>query len=372
VALAVPSRGIDRLAEAVAAVVHALRHVGAEPFIVPAMGSHGGGDAPGQIAQLERQGIREETVGAPLRSPAPWVEVAGHDSGEPLLLPACVRDADGLLLINRVKLHTLFTGPVQSGLGKILVFGLGGPRGADAAHGHARGVALPASPLLATLAAALPRVLAAAPPAGGLALVEDESHALTSATAVSAGDFIESDRRLLAIAAAMHPRLPLSEGALLIVEEMGKDISGTGMDPHVIGRSVGKRTQGGGIQQIFVRRLTAATHGNAHGIGMVDHTLRALVEQMDPETTLLNSRTSGMPDRARIPTTYDTDEAAVRAALDTASPGPIMQIRNTLDLGEALIGGLPMARLQDLGLTIVEKLPPPYFDPGGTLVYRVR
>ena len=115
-----------------------------------------------------------------------------------------------------------------------------------------------------------------------------------------------------------------------------------------------------------------ATHGNAHGIGMADHTLRDLVEHMDREITLLNSHTSGMPERARIPTVHDTDQAAVRAALNATTPGPIMQIHNTLDLTAALIGGLPIARLQDAGLTIVEKLLPPYFDAHGTLVYRVR
>ncbi len=371
VAIAVPSRGIDRLSELVAALAEALRDAGASPFIVPAMGSHGGGAPAGQVEQLARLGVEAERVGAPVLVPGDQREVARHDSGPPLLLPSSVLEAGGLVLINRVKLHTLFVGPVQSGLSKMLVFGLGGALGAEAAHAHATTIGSAPPRLLPVLERAVPRLLSAAPPTVGLALVEDEVHALSHAEASTGANLLDTDRRLLTLAAQRHPRLPIGKGALLIVEEIGKEISGTGLDPHVIGRSVGRRPRGTDFDAILACALSRGTHGNAHGIGLADHTLQTLVDQIDREATALNGRTSGAPERGRIPPIHDSEELAVRAALAEVAPGPVLQIRNTLALSDTIIGGIAAAKLVAAGLDIVEKLNDPYFDSAGSLSHRL-
>ncbi|MAE72370.1 MAG: hypothetical protein CME06_18110 [Gemmatimonadetes bacterium] len=353
-----------------AALATALHDAGASPFIVPAMGSHGGGAPAGQVEQLARLGVEAARVGAPILVPEDQRKVARHDSGPPLLLPAPVLDAQGLVLINRVKLHTLFVGPVQSGLSKMLLFGLGGALGAEAAHAHAASIGGSTQRLLPVLEKAVPRLLDAAPPTVGLALVEDETHALSHAEASAGADLLDTDRRLLTLAAQRHPRLPIARGALLIVEEIGKEISGTGLDPHVIGRSVGRRPGGPQFDAILACALSRGTHGNAHGIALADHTLESLVGQIDREVTALNGRTSGAPERGKIPRTHETEELAVLAALDRCAPGPVLQIRNTLALSDAIIGGVSASVLAAIGLDIIEKLPEPYFDQAGSLIHR--
>ncbi len=219
---------------------------------------------------------------------------------------------------------------------------------------------------------ALPRLLAAAPPVVGLGLVEDQAHALSQVEAAAGDDLLGCDRRLLASAIRRHPRPPLPRAALLVVERIGKEISGTGMDPHVIGRSVGRRPGGPEFGAILALRLSRGTRGNAHGIGMADHTVRALADQVDRAATELNGRTSGMPERGRLPRVHDTEEAAVRAALAGAGPGPVLQIGSTLELEEALVGGLGRARLEQEGLEVVGRLEAPFYRGRGSLRHRLR
>jgi hypothetical protein len=358
-AIAVPSRGIDRMAQVLRELGRTLHDWGGVPALLPAMGSHGGGTPAGQVQQLRALGYSPEATGLPLLQPTDYRFVATYPDGGGLYLPAEVREASGLILINRIKLHTLFTGPVQSGLGKLLAFGLGGPLGAAASHRRAERIGL-----LPTLTEALQRLQVPARLLLGIALVEDQTHALAHLEVTPGTGILDADRRLLPLAAQFHPHLPLREGALLVVERMGKDLSGTGMDPHVIGRPPAGPDRAD-FHRIYVRALSRGSHGNALGIGYAEHVLASLLEGMDRDATELNAKTSGSLHKARIPPAHATDREALQAALDEADPGPLLQIADTLHVAEALCAGYKPHQLD--GLEILERLGPLAFRPDGRL-----
>lgn len=352
VAVGVPSRGIDRLVEMVGRLVEAITARGAEAVLVPAMGSHGGNTSAGRRAQLEGQGLGAPRFcvedGGPLEKVGPG----------PVYLPRMVRGVHRLILINRIKQHTIFRGPVQSGLGKGLVFGLGGADGAAAAHRRADQVGLER-----TLADLVPRLLAAGPPTGGLALVEDGAHCLTHVEWVEGECFLQRDRALLELARRLAPRLAIAHGHLLIVERMGKDLSGSGMDPHVLNDPDGRRRFG----EIYVRALTGSSEGNGLGVGLATRISSRLLEAIDPVVTRLNAETSGSWSKIRVPPVYATDRAALAAAFSGAS-GPLLQISDTLCPHEALAAGYTPAQIEAAGAVVLERLGPMAFDPSGRLL----
>jgi len=339
IAIAVGSRGISNLAAIVGAVVEQVVKAGAHPFIVPAMGSHGGASADGQREVLARYGITEAATAAPVRS-SMEVRQIGTAEGAPVFCSVEALEADGVLLVNRVKPHTDFIGNIGSGLLKMCVIGLGKRTGAASMHatasrlGHER-----------VIRAMAKVILRQAPVIGGLAILEDQWHQTAKVVVLPAAEFEPGEERLFVESRALMPRLPFEEIDLLIVDRLGKNISGAGMDPNITGRWVqGYSTSlmrdgrpSPFIRRIFVRDLTPETHGNAIGIGLADVTTSRLVRAMDHAVTYVNALTSLTPETAKIPIHFETDREAIDLALTSLAlsesrQARIVRIQDTLSL----------------------------------------
>jgi hypothetical protein len=344
-AIGVGSRGITHLADVVRAVVTKTRQAGYTPFITPAMGSHGGATAEGQIKVLANSGITEAGVGAPIRATMEVVSM-GEVNGIPLFLDKLAHGAAGIILINRIKPHTDFSGPTESGLIKMMAIGLGNQIGAE--HYHRLSVIRNMYEIISSAGKAL---LNRTNFLFGVGLVENQEHATTILRMILPEELEEMEIELLKVAREVMPKLPLGEIDLLIIDEMGKDISGAGIDPIVTGRyncGYREKQQGPNISRIFVRDLTDASEGNALGIGQADIATRCLVNKIDTESTAINCLTSCCPQDGKIPLTFDTDRAAVAAALMTLRPHTlqdlsIVYIKNTLELNRLMVsqGCLP-------------------------------
>jgi hypothetical protein len=367
VAVAVGSRGIANLACIVRTLVATLVEHGAEPFVVPAMGSHGGGTADGQRQVLERYGLSEAALGVPIRSSMEVVELGRTEDGVPLLLDHHAAGADHVVLVNRIRPHVSFSGPIESGLMKLLMFGLG--KRAGAAAYHRASLDRPFEHLVGTVGRTL---LVRARVAFGLAIL-DNAHDETARVEALAPEALEArERELLVVARRWMPRLPVAEVDLLVVDEMGKNISGTGMDTTVTGRKRGTTT-GVRVHRLFVRDLTPETRGNAHGIGLADFTTTRLVRAIDRQATLANALTALHPEAARIPLHFETDREAIDAALATiglagADRPRVVRIRNTRSLGEVAVSEACRTELDGRDdVRIVGPPSPLAFDGAGNL-----
>jgi hypothetical protein len=331
VALGVGSRGVSPLGEVVGAILDELRAAGLAPFVVPAMGSHGGGTAEGQRAVLAGYGISEERLGVPVRSSMATVLVGRTPSGLPVHLDAEAAAADGIVVLGRVKPHTGFHAEIESGLCKMLAVGLGKADGARAIHAAGLADSIPAA---ATVA------LGNAPVVAGVALVENAYDRPCRVEVVGPERFHAADRELLVEARRRFPRIPLEAADLVVVDEMGKNISGTGMDPNVIGmwrRFGGERCPN--FARVAVLGLCPESHGNANGIGLADFTTRRLVDAVDWRETYLNALTALDPAIAKVPVTLESDRACLETALDVLARAAgreptVVRIKNTLELAE--------------------------------------
>ena len=336
IAVGAGSRGIANIATIVGATVRYLRDLGAKPFVFPAMGSHGGGTPEGQLAVLERYGITEATMGCPIRATMDVVPV-GEALGLPVWLDRYASEADWIGLVNRVKPHTDFKGAIESGLFKMMTIGLGKYAGAiqyhraNIHHGYE------------TVITSVGReMLARARIAFGIGVVENGYDETALIEAFAAGDLEAGERRLLKQAREWMARLPFSPIDVLVVEEMGKNISGSGMDSNVIGRSSNPHEPFPAdpkILWIAALDLTDESYGNATGIGNADFTTRRLVDKIDMKPTLINCITACAPNGAKIPATFETDREAIETALSCIGLTPpekarVIRIRNTLLLGE--------------------------------------
>ena len=355
VAVAVGSRGIANLPAVVGAAIEKLKDAGYRPFVIPDMGSHGGATAKGQNGVLEARGITEEIVNAPIRASMD-VDCLGEVDGIPLFLSRLAREAGGIVLINRIKPHTNFIGPTESGLLKMMAVGLGNQVGAE--HYHRLSVVKDYYTVFSTAGRELVKrsnVLF------GLGLVENQNHETAFLKLVLAQDIecVESD--LLKKARTCLPTLPLDEIDLLIVDEMGKDISGEGIDPNVVGRDVcecGMQRSWPKISRIFVRDLSKGSEGSALGVGQADFTTRRLVDKIDFHATSINCVTCCCPEAGRIPLTYVNDKDAIAAAMMTLRPFTlddlrIVHIKNTMELAKILVskGCLPhLENKQDVAI----------------------
>lgn len=371
VAVGVGSRGIANLAETVRAVATHLRAAGAEPFIIPAMGSHGGATAEGQIQVLSHLGVTEETVGAPVVATMD-VQPMGEENGIPLFLDRLAFEADGIVLINRIKLHTDFSGPTESGIIKMMAIGLGNQVGAD--HYHRLAVVRDMYEIFNRAGMAL---IEKTNFLFGVGLVENQDHQTCRVQLMTADMFPKAEEALLTQAREYFPQLPLDAIDLLIIDEIGKDISGNGMDPNVTGRVSSPFVQkppGPNVTRIFVRNLTSVSEGNAIGIGDADFTTQRLVDKIDFHTTAMNCITSCGPEGGRVPLTYATDREAIAAALETIRPYTlqdlkIVHIKNTLALGTIMVSQGCLMHLGDrLDVSIDNVSFPLEFDSAGNLV----
>ena len=334
VAVAVGSRGIRNIDRIARSVVDGLKALGASPFIVPAMGSHGGASAEGQRELLARYGVSEEALGVPVVSSMATTVIAETAGGVPIHFSSDALAADLVVPLARVKPHTDFRGRVESGLCKMLAIGLAKHAGCSRLHreGFPKfGVLLPE---------VASRVLERTKVGFGIAIVENAYDETARIEAVPAADFLRRDAELLIEAKRLMARILLPAFDVLVVQQIGKDISGAGMDPNIMGRTVKGPLEGydgPGIKRIIVLGLTEATHGNAIGIGAADFTLDAVVAGIDREATYANSIAAGYPEAGRIPIALADEAEATRAALgctpgvDLARPR-VVRIRNTLDL----------------------------------------
>ena len=339
IAVAVGSRGITNLRKIVAEVVHALREAGAKPFIVPAMGSHGGATPEGQAALLAEYGITEEQLGVPIRASMEAEHLGKTAEGVDVYFSKEAGQADGVIIVNRVKPHTDFAGSLGSGILKMMVVGLG--KRVGAANFHACASRWGYEEVLRTSARV---TLRSAPILCGVAIVENQIHDTAKLQILTPDEMEARENALFAQAGEWMPKLPFQEIDLLIVDRIGKNISGAGMDPNVIGRGVhgysslrGEPGAAPAIRRLFVRDLTPESHGNAIGIGMADLTTSRLVRSIDLGVTAINALTALSLQSAKIPIHFETDREAIGRALESLAMGDprearVVRIADTLSL----------------------------------------
>ena len=374
VAVGVGSRGLTHLPKLVAGVVDYLKGRGFNPFIVPAMGSHGGATGPGQAALLERLGVSEVTVGAPVRATMETVEFGVTSQGIPCVLDANAAAADGIVIISRVKSHTSFDRPIESGLVKMVAVGLGKDRGANFVHRLGPPVGL--GEVLPEIGRVL---LNKAPMACGLAVVENAHHDIVTVEAVEPEDFHAADERLLTFAKSLLARLPFAQIDAMVVELLGKEISGAGMDYAVTGRTDIRGVANPPepfIHKLGVLGCTEQSHGNAMGIGMADYMPCALANSVDLEAVYTNAVVATIGEKARFPIVLADEREVVRAcaftcwALEPAN-ARICIIRSTMDLGEILVSPALFADIADKpGVGVLSDPAPIEFSDDGLLLTR--
>ena len=370
VALTVGSRGISGIAGLARAAVAALRDLGFRPFVVAAMGSHGGATEAGQRALLAELGVTEETVGCPISASLETTVLGRNSLGLPIRCDAAALAADGIVLLNRIKPHTSFTGRYESGLLKMLTIGLGKREGAEQVHKLG----------LAGLGRILPEVgtflLANTPVALGIALLENAHERLARVVAVEPEEILDVEPGLLDEARRLMARLPFDQIDVLLIGELGKNYSGTGLDPNVIGRQRVETMPDlprPVVTRLAVLDLSPETRGNALGIGLADLTTERLVAAIDPTPMRVNCMTSNFLTRARVPLSLPTDRDVVAACLDTCwridpAEARLVVIPNTLELTDLWVTGPLLAEARaHPGLTVESDLGALPFDPGGTL-----
>jgi hypothetical protein len=350
VALTAGSRGIANLAAILRAVVEHLRRLEAKPFIVPAMGSHGGGTAEGQQAVLTSYGVTEARVGCPIRSTTDTVVVCQTAEGFPVHFDRFASQADHVLVVNRIKLHTRFAGDLQSGLMKMMLIGLGKRRGAEIYHRAILDYSF--GQIVRSVAA---EVIARCRVVAGLAIVENAYDETARIAAVAPAEFEAREKELLTLARRWMARLPFDHVDLLLVDRIGKNISGTGLDTNVVGRKFNDHHAVEGelpkIKTIALRGLTPETHGNAVGFGIAEFCKSQLVRETDLAATRLNAIVASHVSAAMPPLDYETDREMLRVALGTVglvepAQAGLLWIRNTLDLAEVECSAAYLAEAQ--------------------------
>lgn len=368
IAIAVGSRGVNQIPALVGTTVSELKKQGAEPFVVPAMGSHGGATASGQAEVLAHLGITQETVDCPIVSSMEVVEISRLANGLPVYVDKHAYEADGIVLINRIKPHTAFRGPNESGLAKMIAIGLGKQKGAETCHAYGFKHMAEHVPAMAREA------IANAPILFGIGTVENAYDRVAKIVVTGAADLIETDRQLLVEAKAAMPRICFSPIDVLVIDEIGKDISGDGMDPNITGRYPTPYPTGGPeVSKMVVLDLTEKANGNANGVGTADFTTRRLVEKADLQAMYANGLTSTVVGPTAIPTTLDCDRDAIRAAVKTSNALDLSQIRlvrikNTLQLNEIMISTALLPEAQALpNVTILSEPFVMQFDEQGNL-----
>jgi len=369
VAIGVGSRGVARVGEITAALVEALKEAGASPFIVPAMGSHGASTAEGQAEVLAHLGVSEEKVGCPVRATMEAVEIGRTPSGVKVYMDRHAHEADAVVVVNRVKPHTAFRGEVESGPSKMLAIGLGKQRGAHSIHAAGWGEIHRTIPEAARVAVETGKV------AFALATLENADEEPCRVVAIPAERLAEEEAPLLEEAKRNLPRLPFGELDVLVVDEIGKNISGDGADPNVTGRYPTPYASGGpSVERMVFLDLTEETGGNANGVGLSDVITSRLERKMDRSATYMNALTSTVPGTVRIPMVMESDRDAIAAALIMCAgveppEARLVRIRNTLSLrrmwvSEALLGEVEA----DPRLRVIEPPRPLRFDEDGALI----
>lgn len=372
VAVGVGSRGIANIAAIVHAVVTFWKHQGMQPFIFPAMGSHGAATALGQAEVLARYGITEQIMGCPIRSSLDVVSLGETAQGIPVFMDQSAHESDAVMLVNRVKWHTDFAGKIESGLFKMMAIGLGKFAGARIYHSYAYRLGL--EQVIRSIGR---QVLSSGKIVGGLAILEDAYHNTAQVTAVPAVNMEQCEEELLQLVKSWMGRIPVDLD-LLILDEIGKEISGSGMDTKVVNRSV----KGGynpwpdapRIERIFIRDLSAHTNGNAAGVGFADVISDRVLQKIDWNSTRINSLTASAPAACRTPIHYPTDRQCLEAIVPTVDKIDTLDVtigwlKNSLTLDLMALSENLLPQIQDIPeLEILGEPDHLEFDSLGSLV----
>jgi hypothetical protein len=369
VAIGVGSRGVGRIGSIVAALVEALKDAGAEPFVVPAMGSHGASTAEGQARVLEHLGVGEREIGCPVRATMETVLLGETPSGVQVFMDKNAYEANSVVVVNRIKPHTAFRGPVESGPTKMLAIGLGKQKGAHSVHSAGWESIHRTIPEAARVAVESGKV------AFGLAILENPDEEPYKAVAIPAAELEDHEAPLLEEAKRSLLRLPFKELDVLVVDEIGKNVSGDGADPNVTGRYPTPHATGGpAVERMVFLALTKETGGNANGLGMADVVTERLAKGMERPTTYLNALTSTTAQPVKLPMVMPTDRLAIAAALEMCagvSPGEarLVRIKNTLKLRRMRISEALLPEVyQNERLRVVEGAKPVRFGTDGSLL----
>lgn len=372
VAITAGSRGIANIATILKALVEFLKAFQTQPFIFPAMGSHGGGTAEGQVKVLAHYQINEDFLGVPVLSSMDVTEIGKTQDGVPVLIDKHALQADFVVVVNRIKPHTKFKAPIESGLMKMMAIGMGKHKGAEYYHRAA------AQHTFFKIIVDVGReVLKRVPILCCLGILENGYDETAKIVALRPEEVEEKEKELLTRAKQMMPKLPFDDIDLLIVDEMGKDISGCGIDPNVTGRNrdlMGEFPHPTRVKRLFVRDLTENSMGNATGIGLADVTAKRLVDKIDFKATYMNCITGNSVEKAAIPMSFDTDREAIEVALGSiglvsSKKAKIVHIQNTLRLNEVEVSetyGDELTERPDL--KVLRGPSPMRFDDQGNLL----
>jgi uncharacterized protein (DUF362 family) len=356
VAITAGSRGIAHIPEILAMIADEVKKAGGQPFLFPAMGSHGGATAEGQLEILNALGITEATAHAPIRSTAETKIVGTLDNGEPVCIDKYAAEADGIIVVNRIKPNTDFKDEIESGLMKMMAVGMGKQKGSRMVFWHGR------EGYHKTLKEVARVILKNTPILFGVGIVENAEGETAVIKAIASAQIEEEEKKLLRIAKSKEPRIPFKQIDVLVLREIGKDISGTGMDTNVVGRFwlTGEEfPELPDISRIAVLDLTDRSHGNAVGIGLADITTRRVLKKIDFYTVYLNALNAGSPETAKLPMALSDDRTAIWATLNVCGPvkpesAKLVILRNTMTLNrfhisEALIPEARRANLEIIG-----------------------
>ena len=372
IAITAGSRGIKHIDLILKTLIDILKKNRADPFIVPAMGSHGNGTAQGQIDILKSLNITQDTMGVPILSSMEVVQIGISSHGFPILVDKHAATADAVVVMNRIKPHTEFEGPIESGLMKMMAIGLGNHKGCFQVHkqtvnfGYSKIIPEIGSIILNTI-----------PVLFGVGIVENIYDETACIKACLPDKFHETEALLLKKAKTYMARLPFEKIDILILDEMGKNISGTGMDTNVIGRIMfigEKEPDTPKITRIVVLDLTEASHGNAIGIGLADFTTQKVISKVDIQAMATNAITAMTPEKARLPVSLDTDKKAIEAAFQTIgavapADARIVHIKNTLEMGTLNVSHALMDEAKKRkDLTMLEDIGPLSFDNNNRLI----
>lgn len=369
IAIAVGSRGVNRIVEMTALTVAFLKEMGAKPFIVPSMGSHGGATAEGQIDVLKHLGVTEESTGAEIRSSMEVIKVGELPNGLPVYVDKYASEADGIVVINRIKPHTAFRGPVESGIMKMISIGLGKQKGAEACH------QLGFKHMAVHVPAMAKMIMEHLPVLFGVATVENAFDKVAVVEVLTAEEMEEKEIELQVKAKELLPKLFFEQLDVLVIDQIGKNISGDGMDPNITGRYPTPYAHGGpDVTKMLVLDLTDETEGNANGVGTADFTTQRLVDKMDREATYANGLTSTVVAPTKIATTLANDKEAIQAAIKTSNildftKVKMVRIKNTLEVSEIEVSEALLPYVQEHAhLEAVTEAEELSFDQNGNLV----
>jgi hypothetical protein len=366
----VGSRGISQISLIVSECVKLLAQNGLKPFIVPAMGSHGGNTPEGERSVLARLGIDESRVKVPVLPSEDVVRIGSLDIGIPILIDKGAAEADHIVVINRVKPHTKFHGPIESGLTKMLTVGLGKGKGAAAYHKAA------VQHSFSILHDAARHILEERSVLFGLAILEDGFSNVCRIRAVGPENWHQEEVKLLEEARVMVPEIPFDPIDILIVDEIGKEISGIGMDSNVTGRHrdiVGDFFTSPHAKRVFVRNLSSESDGNANGIGLADVTTQRLVDAIDFEKTYQNALAAISPEKAAVPIHFETDRECVETCLNTIGmvepdAARVVRIKNTAALETMWVSrALEAEAASNPDIQVLKTWKPMSFDDAGNL-----